>query len=323
VFMALANAFRSGTDTSLHFESLTQAGREHEYGDREAKVGQYGFLSTALAALAGGVLGSHNLSWPYWLSLVTAIGAIVIAWMFVEPQGSKNESLKDDSPGCVRQSGFITQLRDCGRYLTMPLLAWLFVYYTYMYVIVHIPFEFYQPYLALLGENELLAGYSPPLMAGIIFAITAFFGSFAARFSMVLRRWLGLVSLLTWAAVVEVLVIAALAFWLHPVLAALVILRNGPMAVINAPINATIAPQVADAHRATYLSIRSLAARLAFAIMLAGFAALLPTEGAIQWEPLAQVLRLGFGIGVVGLARLWLFARRLAQSSGMKDEFFS
>ena len=94
-------------------------------------------------------------------------------------------------------------------------------------------------------------------------------------------------------------------------LALLVILRSGPMAVVVAPVNSTIAPLIKDAHRATFLSIRSLAGRLAFSGMLAGFAFLIPHGAAIEWEALSLVLRVALVIGVAGILLLWLMTRHV------------
>ena len=132
---------------------------------------------------------------------------------------------------------------------------------------------------------------------------------------MSLLRRFGLVGLLGGAAIVELIVIAALAIWLHPVLALLVIIRSGPMAVVTAPINSTIAPLIRDSHRATFLSLRSLAGRLSFAGMLTGFTLLIPHGSAIEWEALSQVLRVALVTGVVGLAALWLVTRRVSYNA--------
>ena len=323
ILLATSLAFRSGTDTSLLYESLSALGRANEYGDREAKAGQYGFLATAIAALVGGITGSFDLSSPYWLSLASACAMMFVVFRFTEP-GLQAEFLTQASatkhqtarigedptePAGVTQ-GFLDQLGECLRYLRVPLLAGLFVYYVYLYMIVHIPYEFYQPYLSLLDDDNRLSGYSAPLLAGVLFALTAIVGAFASKHSMNLLRRFGLTGLLGGAAVLELLVIAVLAIWLHPVLALLVILRSGPMAVIAAPINSTIAPLIKDAHRATFLSIRSLAGRLAFSGMLAGFAWLIPDGAAIEWEALSLVLRVALVIGLVGLLLLWLMSRR-------------
>jgi len=322
ILLAMSLAFRSGTDTSLLYESLNALGRADEYGDREAKAGQYGFLATAIAAVAGGVSGGLDLSYPYWISLASACAMLLVVFRFTEPvrqADSLKHSPGKQSAGAAELSAtpqdFIDQLGDCLRYLREPLLAGLFIYYVYLYVIVHIPYEFYQPYLALLDGDNRLSGYSAPLLAGVLFALTAIIGSFASKYSMDLLRRFGLRGLLGGAAVLELLVIAALAFWLHPLLALLVIMRSGPMAVVVAPVNSTIAPLIRDSHRATFLSIRSLAGRLAFSGLLAGFAFLIPQGVAIEWQALSLVLRVALAIGVAGILLQWMMTRRVASKS--------
>jgi len=209
--------FRSGTDTSLLYESLNALGRASEYGDREAKAGQYGFLATAIAALAGGIAGGFDLSLPYWLSLASACAMLFVVSRFTEPgfqpanpsqSSARQDPVADptEAPGITQ--GFVDQLGDCLRYLRVPLLAGLFIYYVYLYMIVHIPYEFYQPYLSLLDKENRLSGYSAPLLAGVLFALTAIVGSFASKYSMDWLRRFGLVGLLGGAALLELLVIA-------------------------------------------------------------------------------------------------------------------
>ena len=314
VLLAASLAFRSGSDTSLLYESLTALDRAREYGDREAKAGQYGFIATAVAALAGGLAASVNLSWAYWISLVTAFAMLFVVQQFSEPGAHSNNHSPHSGPGDMHEPGaasFVKQLHACLTYLRTPLLAILFFYYVYLYVLVHIPYEFYQPYLALLDGDDRLAGFSAPVTAGVLFASTALVGALASRYSMVLVRRLGLAGLLGSAALLELLIIAGMALWLHPVLALLIVLRSGPMAVVTAPLQSTIAPLIKDAHRATFLSIRSLAGRLAFSILLTGFALLIPHGSAIEWGALSLVLRVGMAIGIVGIVVLWLFNRRV------------
>lgn len=314
VLLAASLAFRSGSDTSLLYESLNALNRAKEYGDREAKAGQYGFIATAVAALAGGLAASVNLSWAYWISLATAVAMLLVVLQFSEPAGQMHNhshtspDARDHEPGAAR---FVKQLQACFTYLRTPLLAILFFYYVYLYMLVHIPYEFYQPYLALLDGDDRLAGLSAPVMAGIVFALTALVGALASRYSMVLLRRLGLGGVLGAAALLELLIIGGMALWLHPLLALLIVLRSGPMAVVTAPRQSTIAPLIKDAHRATYLSIESLAGRLAFSMLLAGFALLIPHGSAIEWGALSLVLRVGLAIGIVGIIVLWLLGRRV------------
>jgi len=73
---------------------------------------------------------------------------------------------------------------------------------------------------------------------------------------------------------------------------------------------ATMAPLISDAHRATFISIESLAGRLGFAGLLAMFAWLIPDGTAIEWDSLSLVLRVALCIGIAGLMLWWLATRR-------------
>lgn len=304
--LAAGIALRSGTDTAFHYESLQALDRETEYGDREARAGKYGFVSTAVAALAGGILGSIDLSLPYWLSVMTAAVSIYVVASFTEPH-EKDET----TPG----SGFTIQLRHCIAYLKQPLVKWLFIYTIFMYVIVHIPYELYQPYLALLEQQNQLAGMSAPLIAGILFALTAIVASIASAYSMQWQRLIGLMPLLTIAAIIELAIIMTMAILLHPLIAATLILRSGPMAVIQAPINAALAPLIENTHRATFLSIKSLASRLAFAVLLIAYSYLTTDAHSTGWNDLSLLLRVSAIAGVVGLICLYSASRRLTNKN--------
>lgn len=302
ILIAVSIAFRSGTDTALHYESLQALGRTDEYGDREAVAGKYGFAATAIAALAGGLLGSFNLAWPYVLSLISACVCLYIVFTFTEADTDNNAG---------SSSGFIRQLHTSVRYLKHPLLLWLFIYSMYMTIFVHIPYEFYQPYLRLLENENSLAGMKAPLIAGILFALTALVAAASSAYSMQWQRQLGLSPMLIAAAALELIIIAAMAIMLHPLIALMVILRSGPMAVIAAPVNAAIAPLIENEQRATFLSLQSLAGRLGFAIVLAGFSLLVADSQVTDWSSLALLLRLSVAAGLIGLLLLAVASRRL------------
>ena len=306
--LAISIAFRSGTDTSFHYESLAAVEREEEYGDREATAGKYGFISTAAAALAGGVLGSIDLVYPYYLSLATACLTTLLVFSFTEPAQSAKKT---------EGTGLTGQIIECLGYLKLAPLMWLWMYYIMMFALVHIPYELYQPYLALLDSAGQLAGFSAPLAAGILFALTASVAAFTSAYSMQWRRKFGLLKLLTWASVVELAIIGAMAVALHPIIAMSVILRSGPMAVVAAPINAASVPLIKDRHRATYLSLQSLSARLVFSAILFGFALLTPSQTQANWSSLSLLLRVSVVGGLFALCSLYILARRLGRTSDL------
>ena len=65
VFLAVGMAFNSGTDTSLHFDSLVTLGREKEFSAREAVVARNGIFASGLAAIIGGAAGVADLRYAY------------------------------------------------------------------------------------------------------------------------------------------------------------------------------------------------------------------------------------------------------------------
>ena len=306
--LAAGIALRSGTDTAFHYESLQALNRQQEYGDREAIAGKYGFVSTAVAALAGGILGSINLAAAYWLSLITAGISLYVVTRFSEPH-------KKGDSSATSSDGFTAQLRHCISYLKHPRIKWIFTYTVFMFAIVHIPYELYQPYLSLLDKQNQLAGMSAPITAGILFATTALVASLASAYSMQWQRLIGFMPLLTVAAIIELAIIFAMAILLHPLIAITLIFRSGPMAVIQAPVNAALAPLIENRHRATFLSIKSLASRLTFAILLLVFS-LLTTDGhSTDWNDLSLLLRVSVAVGVVGLVYLYFDARKLTDET--------
>lgn len=315
ILIACSMAFRSGTDTAFHYESLQVLGRAEEYGDREAIAGKYGFASTAVAALAGGILGSIDLSLPYYLSLLAAGVSLYITLCFTEPASENSNAATS-----AADSNFFDQLGSCIAYLKHPLILWLFIYSMYMTTFVHIPYEFYQPYLHLLDDRNQLAGISSPLMAGVLFALTAIVASVSSAYSMRWQRSIGLMPLLTGAAAIELFIIAAMAILLHPLIALLVILRSGPMAVVTAPTNAAIAPHIANQQRATFLSLQSLAGRLAFAIVLLGFSMLVTNSDGADWSSLSLLLRVSTIAGLAGLLILHITSKRKSLNQTNPDQ---
>ncbi len=61
ILLAVGMAFKSGTDSSLLYDSLLTVDRSDEYGQHEANGQSYGFYATAGASLAGGILAGYDL----------------------------------------------------------------------------------------------------------------------------------------------------------------------------------------------------------------------------------------------------------------------
>ena len=309
IALAAGMAFRSGTDTSFHYDVLSVLNRESEYDHREAVVARNAFAGSALAALIGGLVASYALHLAYVLSVGVAIVAFMIALLFAEPSQQRVSS---------ERVGFISQIGHCLRYLHQPALAWLMVFVIFMTVINHIPYEFYQPYIGLLHFQDLM---TTPVVTGFHTAITLMVASWIAGYSIRLRDVIGLPGALLLAAGLQTLIIGLMALYIHLFVALFLLLRSSPRALMAAPLNAAVVPRLEAAHRATYLSIQSLLGRLAFSGALMTLSVYAGQD--TNWAVLSHTLTLCVGFALVGFVMLILTVRFVlgdsAQVVGQKD----
>ncbi len=298
-FLAVALAFQSGTDTAFHYDSLHRLGRQHEFTQREARAHRLGLTSTALATLIGGVSGLIDLRLAYVISLCAAIVTVVMVFRFVEPDHESRHVTV----------GFGRQLLNCMRRLRDPLLAWLFAFYTLMYMMEHVPYEFYQPYISLLQFDWFAGGGNAPFVSGIVISISMFGGALGAAISVHWQERFGLMGILLVAVLIQCGIIIGMSAVLHIAVLSMVFFRNFPMALIHAPTNAAIAPRIATQERATYLSLQGLSGRLAFAVLLYVLSSQTSPEQTVDWPTLQSLLTQALIIGGLGMLVLWLLSK--------------
>lgn len=303
VLLAAGLAFNSGTDTSLHYDSLASLGREDEFGDREAIVARNSILASGLAGLAGGAAGMLGLRVAYALSALAAVAGLGIVLAMRKPQRQSKRLVA---------AGPVDQFRICGQLLRQPLLAWLFAFYVVMTVLNHLPYEFYQPYIDLATADRLLPGESTTLATGIHVALVMVIAAWFARRSIRLRDRFGLGAVLLSATALQTAIILAMGCVLHPLIVLLVLARSVPRALMTAPINAAVAPRASQGQRATFLSIQSLAGRLAFSGWLLALSWLPASSGDGRWMVISNQLLISGGIGIAALLALAITWRHVA-----------
>jgi len=299
LFLAVGISFNSGTDTSFHFDSMAALGVSERFGDREAIASRAGFQANAISALLGGAIATIALRDAYGLSALAAIATFIIAMLFTEP--TKHET-QEPHHNIVRQLGI------CAGYLRRPMLLWLFAFSVLMTVLNHLPYEYYQPYLKLLGADEWLATFrgsdglqGTPLAAGIVAALAMVIAGWFAGRSIRVRDRIGTGPTLLAACALQTVIIASMAFALHPIVIAMILLRSAPRGLMTAPLNAAIAPRITRRTRATYLSMQSLAGRLSFSATLLGLSFVAGHDAALGWDELSEVMRVSVAIAAAGL----------------------
>ena len=290
IMLAGGMSFMSGTNTSFYYESLQDDGLSHTFGDREAKVQSYKHYGGAFAVLLGGFLGALNLKYAYIASLFFIIPAVIITFLFKEPSIEEIEK-KSLNP--------LNQIKESLSYLKIKELRWIFYFSIISYILSHIPYEFYQPYLKLLEMENLSFGLHAAIYSGVIYAITRVLGAYAAGNSVKWANRFGLYKICAFALVLQLVVIGSLSLFLNSFLIIILLFRGFSMSMTRAPLNAEIAPRVNKTHRASYFSIQSLFSRLLFSLSLI-ILSIPITKGVINdWPTLSLILRFAFIAGTV------------------------
>lgn len=292
VLLAAGMAFNSGTDTSLLYDSLAAADRTGEIGDREARAEAWGYAAAATSALAGGLAGGFDLRLAYLLSAAGGLAGLGIASSFREPA----HVAETPETALVPHR----QLGVCLERLADPVLRWIFLLVVGMTVFVHVPYELLQPYLDLLVGPER-GDWSPtPALTGALMAASYYASAWASTRAIRLRDRIGTVATLLGALAIQGAIILAMGLVLHWAVAALFIVRSAPWAAVKPIMRAAVHPRLERGIRATYLSLQSLAGRLAFSASLAAASLLAGGVEDPSYLVLSRIL-LAYFIVAVGL----------------------
>jgi MFS family permease len=295
MFLAAGIAFNSGTDTSFLLETTQELNDEESYGPCEAKAMKFNFLGTATAAVLGGLASIPNYRGAYILSLCGGIGLLVITLLFKEP--TKNN--KED------RVNFFKQIVTCFALLRNVRLLWLSSFAVFIIIVNHIPYEFYQPYVEELAK-KYDAMKATPLLSSIHLTLTMLVASWFASRSIQIKNKIGTSATLLSAAGLQIAMIAIMHFFLSVPAAIATLLRSCPRALMTAPLNVAVAPNVPASKRATFLSLQSLFGRLGYSLTLAAFASM---AGDSTWSSISKMLGWGMWVGLAGFVVLLVTSR--------------
>jgi predicted MFS family arabinose efflux permease len=295
VLLAGGIAFNSGTDTSFLLETTQSLQEEELYAKYEARATKFNFLGTAFAGILGGLAAIPDYRGAYVLSLAGGIALLIITLRFKEPtQNQRNE-----------RQNFVTQIFSCFKLLQSRQLLWLSFFAVFIIVINHIPYEFYQPYIEELArEYEVIK--ATPFLTSIHLTVTMLIAAWIASRSIRIRDCIGTNATLLSAAGLQIVMMAVMHFFVNVPAAIITLLRSCPRALMTAPLNVAIAPNVPSARRATFLSLQSLFGRLGFAITLATFGTL---AGGEEWDSIATMLGWSMWGGLAGFVILFITSR--------------
>jgi len=280
-------AFRSGTDTALHYDALLACGAQGEFAEREARASRRRFYGAAVAALIGGLSALIDLRVPYLLSFGAAIAIILIVLRMREP------SMHADDRS---QANLARQIGACIGQWRSGVLLLLFVYAAMMIVLNHIPYEYFQPYIeTVLGEDGRSVA-ATPAVAGLHVAATFWIAGWVGARSIRLRDRIGLWAVLLLATTLQAALIGLMWMWVSVPIMLLLLLRSCPRALMTPPLNAAVTGAVPTTIRATYLSLQSLAGRLSFSGVLVLLTLAVPMTARAEWS----AIHVQIGMAAIG-----------------------
>jgi hypothetical protein len=271
ILLAMGFAFISGTDVTLHYDSLEALGRTAEFEERESRVRRDHLLVTAAATVTGGALGMIDLRLPFLASLVTSTFQLVVVFGLVEPTGEPHTT-----------SAGRELLRVVG-YLRTRMLAWVMVYVLGEVVTIHLTSELAAPYLAgVLGEalDEIDRA---PFVNGLLAAVIALVAAAAVQGVGRVRHRFGVVAVLVTVAALPVVTLTAMALATSVLVLPLIMLRSVQGAVVAVLVPVSVAPRVDRRHRATFLSLTSLVGRLGYGSLLLALGTIGDIGETIEW----------------------------------------
>jgi len=284
---AFGMATGSGSDTAWLYDHLRDQGRQDEHQTWEAKASARRLIGMAMGAVGGAALGVVDLRLPY-LAFAVACG-IAAALAYSLPEPPRTHVAPPPREAARQWWQHIT---------TDPVLRWGLGAEIAMLVLVHIPYELYQPWLRLaLGTEDLAVTTSGALAAG-----AALLGAWSTRHVGWLRQRLSAEAVMATSLGVITVICLLLGLSQSSWLLAVVLLRSAPEAVATPALRARLHPRLPSALRATWWSVQSLAGRAAFALTLWAGAS---WTGGTEGDAVVPLLLGAAGLGTVLTAGVW------------------
>lgn len=303
ILMGTGEAFSSGADNALLYQSLAAARRADEIERQQFRAWRFTFTALALSAVSGGALALWDPRAPFVATAVATAVLFVLVLFMREPPHER-------IPGSSSRVSVRGQMKTLRASFREPVLFWLFALSVLMYGFGHLPFVFGQPFIFQALDREGL-GLDAPLVSGAVSAIMMIVSVGTSHLVPGLRGLMGTSGLLLFAFAMQIWLVGMLALSDAAILIALLFLRMVPSSLAGPLVLARVQPLLHDDSRATYLSVQSLVGRLVFALALyvAAFGA--TDAAAMSFPEIRVILSVFFAVGVVCLAALALASRRV------------
>ena len=325
LFSGLSEGLASGADEALVYDSLAERGRSGQWHQLLEQVTRWQSIGMVAAMLIGGAvyapglmnsllafLGLHphlnqgiTLRFPIYLTLISAVGVLLLALRFQEPEQRKPCALENpDGSHASSMTGAFRFVLAAGSWLLhSPIALFVVVAGLLLDSSARLFLTFSSSYFRLIGIPEATFGLLGAAMAGLGF----FVSPWARR--MVATRTVG--QSFTIMAAVVLLGLCGMALHLRSWGVFFAFPLGASMTLIGFAVSSYLNTLVDSHHRATVLSFKGVAFNLAYAGISLLFAlALQCLHGANTGEVLAKAFALlPFWLILAWMALLAAFAK--------------
>jgi MFS family permease len=106
VFLAgIGKALSSGTSNALVYDSLKLLGREDQFEKISGRIGFFDYSACLIAALIGSYVAYYNnYVTTYWLSLISAVAALLLNFLIAEPKVLHDEEKPSSFLECMKEA---------------------------------------------------------------------------------------------------------------------------------------------------------------------------------------------------------------------------
>lgn len=250
-FLALGMTLTSGADSAYLFDLLRSAGRDQEYRRLEGSASAAKLIGTALALIAGGVIGHYDLALPYALSAGICLISVVVALLLSEAPRGSGEGQAQWLVPLIRSA--VNEVRRVRR------LRYAIGFSILVFCLLREGMYLYPIYLK--------QAHFDVRMTGTMLALLSLVSAWAAYRIEDLQSWIGERALLIALPLVMAVTYLAMGRWFAGWGLSLLVLQmlvNG----IYSPLSKDLLNrEIPDSRqRATVLSMESISRRLAFGI---------------------------------------------------------
>ncbi len=156
---AIGQNLNSGSEEALVYDSMKMLGQENRYIKVNSRLNVIIEIAQGIATVSGGVIAEYSFTWCYIISVITAVLALIPAFLFVEPEEeneikSEPKTIEDGSVlgFHVLKEHFnisITIIRSDAK------LRNILLYYPFVFTFHTIVFFYGQEFFSSLGLNMI------------------------------------------------------------------------------------------------------------------------------------------------------------------------